>query len=203
MHCFFVCWDKVTAGILANRKKLTWRTKEGEKSSNYFGSVTQASTVQIGTDASGSAVYVPMKNLMPMVNPNDLVIGGWDISGMNLGDAMRRSAVLDVTLQDQLYEEMSALKPMPSIYFPDFIAANQADRADNVLVGSTQEQMDKIREDIRGFRQEMALIKSLFCGLLTPNGSRTSRRASTTPRKISWMLFGVGRRKSLRQLFSP
>ena len=151
MHCFFVCWDKVTAGILANRKKLTWRTKEGEKSSNYFGSVTQASTVQIGTDASGSAVYVPMKNLMPMVNPNDLVIGGWDISGMNLGDAMRRSAVLDVTLQDQLYEEMSALKPMPSIYFPDFIAANQADRADNVLVGSTQEQMDKIREPSQRF----------------------------------------------------
>ena len=170
MHCFFVCWDKVTAGILANRKKLTWRTKEGEKSSNYFGSVTQASTVQIGTDASGSAVYVPMKNLMPMVNPNDLVIGGWDISGMNLGDAMRRSAVLDVTLQDQLYEEMSALKPMPSIYFPDFIAANQAERADNVLVGSTQEQMDKIREDIRGFKARNGLDKVVV--LWTANTER-------------------------------
>merc|ERR1711871_1233039 len=160
----------VTAGILANRKKLTWRTKEGEKSSNHFGSVTQASTVQIGTDASGSAVYVPMKNLLPMVNPNDLVIGGWDISGMNLGEAMRRSAVLDVTLQDQLYEEMSALKPMPSIYFPDFIAANQADRADNILVGSKQEQMDKIREDIRGFKARNGLDKVVV--LWTANTER-------------------------------
>ena len=61
---------------------MTWRTKEGEKSANYFGSVTQASTTQLGTDASGAPVYVPLKNLMPMVSPNDLVLGGWDISGV-------------------------------------------------------------------------------------------------------------------------
>jgi myo-inositol-1-phosphate synthase len=59
---------------------MTWRTKEGVKTANYFGSITQASTVQIGTNSSGSAVHVPLKNLMPMVDPNDLVIGGWDIS---------------------------------------------------------------------------------------------------------------------------
>ena len=59
---------------------MTWATKEGVKTSNYFGSVTQASTTQIGTNAAGAAVYVPLKNLLPMVNPNDLVIGGWDIS---------------------------------------------------------------------------------------------------------------------------
>jgi len=72
--------SQCTAGIIANRKKMTWRTKEGVKTANYFGSITQASTVQIGTNSSGSAVHVPLKNLMPMVDPNDLVIGGWDIS---------------------------------------------------------------------------------------------------------------------------
>lgn len=41
---------------------------------------------------------------------------------------MRRAKVLDVTLQDQLYEHMQAFQPLPSIYFPDFIAANQAER---------------------------------------------------------------------------
>lgn len=44
------------------------------------------------------------------------------------GDAMKRAQVLDVGLQDQLYPHMQALQPLPSIYFPDFIAANQADR---------------------------------------------------------------------------
>ena len=30
------------AGILANQKKLSWRTKDGEVHANYFGSLTQA-----------------------------------------------------------------------------------------------------------------------------------------------------------------
>lgn len=72
----------MTAGILANQKKLKWMTKEGEKTSNYFGSITQASTTQIGTTAAGGAVHVPLKNMVPMVEPNDLVVGGWDISGV-------------------------------------------------------------------------------------------------------------------------
>lgn len=71
---------------------------------------------------------------------------------MNLGEAMRRAKVLEVSLQGQLYEEMATMTPLPSIYFPDFIAANQAVRADNVLVGSKQEQMDQIRADIQGFK---------------------------------------------------
>lgn len=142
----------VTAGILANRANTTWRTKEGVKSANYFGSITQASTVKLGTDSAGNSVYVPMKNLLPLVEPNDLVIGGWDISKHNLGDSMRRAKVLDIALQDQLYEEMSQMVPLPSIYFPDFIAANQADRADNVLTGTKFEQMEHIRQDIRDFK---------------------------------------------------
>lgn len=54
-----------------------------------------------------------------------LVIDGWDISIDNIGDAMRKAQVLDVTLQDQVYEKLSTLQPRPSIYDPDFIAANQ------------------------------------------------------------------------------
>lgn len=71
-----------------------------------------------------------------MVDPNDLVLGGWDISSMNLGDAMKRARVLDHDLQRQLYPSMKNITPMPSIYFRDFIAANQEDRADNVLTGT-------------------------------------------------------------------
>lgn len=63
---------------------------------------------------------------------------------MNMGEAMKRSKVLEPSLQGQLYDEMAAMVPLPSIYFPDFIAANQADRADNVLTGTKQEQMDKV-----------------------------------------------------------
>eukprot|EP00617_Octactis_speculum_P013672 CAMPEP_0185743582 /NCGR_PEP_ID=MMETSP1174-20130828/1377_1 /TAXON_ID=35687 /ORGANISM="Dictyocha speculum, Strain CCMP1381" /LENGTH=535 /DNA_ID=CAMNT_0028416391 /DNA_START=25 /DNA_END=1632 /DNA_ORIENTATION=+ len=160
----------VTAGIIANQQKMTWRTKEGEKSANYFGSLTQASTVKLGNDPNGAAVHIPLKQLSPMVEPNDLVIGGWDISGMTIGDAMQRAKVLDVNLQDKLYPLMKDMKPLPSIYFPDFIAANQADRADNVLTGTKQQQLDKIRQDIREFKAANNLDKIVV--LWTANTER-------------------------------
>lgn len=51
----------------------------------------------------------------------------------------------DYDLQQKLKPMMVDKKPLPSIYFPDFIAANQSDRADNVLAGTKQEQMDQVR----------------------------------------------------------
>lgn len=54
-----------------------------------------------------------------------LVIDGWDICGDNVGDAMRKAKVLDVALQDQIYDKLSQLAPRPSVFDADFIAANQ------------------------------------------------------------------------------
>jgi len=148
-----------TAGILANKMKMTWETKTGTKSANYFGSVTQASTSRLGGHGPNCAdVYVPFKALLPMVNPDDIVLGGWDISSMNLADAMKRSKVLDWHLQEQLRPHMEHMVPLPSIYYPDFIAANQEERADNVLLGeSKQAHLEQIRKDIREFKAKNGL----------------------------------------------
>ena len=80
----------VTAGILANKHNISWNTKKGKKTPNYFGSITQASTTKIGLNGH-EEVFLPLKEIVPMVNPNDWVIGGWDISGYNLADAMARA----------------------------------------------------------------------------------------------------------------
>ena len=61
---------------------------------------------------------------------------------------------------------------MPSIYFPDFIAANQSDRADNVLTGTKREQMDVIRGNIRDFKAREGLEKVIV--LWTANTERFS-----------------------------
>jgi len=158
------------AGALANKLGLEWETKEGMVKANYWGSVLLASTVKLGNDVQGKSVYTPMSNMLPMLNPNDVVWGGWDISGMNLGDAMKRAKVLPVELQRKLYPIMKEIKPMPSVYFPDFIAANQEDRADNVLNGTKQEQMDQIRKDIRDFKLKNELDKVIV--LWTANTER-------------------------------
>jgi myo-inositol-1-phosphate synthase len=162
----------LTAALEANKNKLQWRTKTGVQSANWFGSITQASTVLIGSDASFKDVYLPMKDLVPMVNPDNIILDGWDISSLNIGDAMRRAEVLDVNLQDQLYEKLSKLKPRPSIYDKDFIAANQEDRADNTIQGTRYEQLQKIREDIRDFKKKNHLDKVVV--LWTANTERFS-----------------------------
>lgn len=162
----------LTAGIMANKLDIRWRTKEGEMRPNYFGSVTQSSTVKIGTDVAGRNVFAPLKNLLPMVNPNDLVIGGWDISSLNLAESMRRAQVLDFDLQRNLYSLLSAMHPLPSIYYPDFIAANQSDRADNVLPGNKQDHLEEIRKNIRDFKANNELDKVIV--LWTANTERFS-----------------------------
>jgi myo-inositol-1-phosphate synthase len=149
----------VTAGIIANKNKMTWETKEGTRNADYVGSLTQASTVRLGLNEYGESVYIPFKNLLPMVEPNDLVLGGWDISSMNLADSMKRAQVLDVDLQKQLRPFMEQMVPLPSIYLDGFIAANQNDRADNVIKGNRQDQLETIRADIRHFKAQNGLDK--------------------------------------------
>ena len=163
----------VTAGILANRQKLIWETRESPRAANYYGSLVMASTVKLGTDAkTGQDFNIPLHNMLPMVHPNDLVIGGWDISNMDIAAAMDRAQVLEPTLKAQVKKEMSMMKPLPSIYYPDFIAANQGERANNVIPGdkACMEHVEHLRNDIREFKDIHDLDKVIV--LWTANTER-------------------------------
>lgn len=142
----------VTGGILANRHGLSWNTKEGKHDADYFGSMVMSSVVPVGGDPEGNNVCFPLTSFVPMVHPNDLVLGGWDLSGMDLASAMERAEVFDYDLQRKLKPLMEGLKPLPTIFDKDFIAANQADRATNVLKGTKQEKLDQVRKQIRDFK---------------------------------------------------
>lgn len=162
----------VTAGILANKHKITWETKHGIKDANYYGSITQSSTVRLGCGEHGD-IFVPLKNLVPFVDPNDLVLGGWDINNMNMADAMQRAAVFDYTFQEKLRPYMKDMVPMPSIYYPQYIASNQADRANNLIPGDDKQvHLDHIRQDIRDFKAKNGLDKVIV--LWTANTERYS-----------------------------
>lgn len=160
----------LTAALEANRRQLQWRKRTGVQKANWFGSITQASTVLIGSDEDGKDVHMPMRDLVPMVDPDDIIVDGWDISSANIGDAMQRAQVLDVELQDQLYKHLSTLQPRPSIYDADFIAANQSERADNLIKGTKFEQYEQLRRDIRDFKQKSGVDTVLV--LWTANTER-------------------------------
>ncbi|KAJ4395846.1 Myo-inositol-1-phosphate synthase [Gnomoniopsis smithogilvyi] len=138
----------VTAGIIANRRGLVWDTREGSQAANYYGSLVMASTMKLGTDVKTNAdVNIPFHDVLPMVHPNDL--------------AMDRAGVLEPTLKSLVRKEMAEMKPLPSIYYPDFIAANQEDRADNVIPGTKacMAHVEQIRKDIQTFKSQHGLDK--------------------------------------------
>ncbi|TPX35966.1 inositol-3-phosphate synthase [Synchytrium microbalum] len=163
----------LTASIIANRRDLYWRTKDGRVNSNYLGSLTQSSTLKMGRDAiTGQDAYIPFSQILPMVHPNDLVLGGWDISKKTLAEAMERACVLEWDLQRQVWDEMNGLRPLPSVYYPDYIAANQSERADNLIPGSKYDQLNHIRRDIANFKNVNGLDRVIV--VWTANTERYS-----------------------------
>jgi myo-inositol-1-phosphate synthase len=139
---------------------------------NYFGSVTQASTVKIGM-VDGKEVFTPLGSVVPMVHPNDIVLGGWDINDANLLVAAKRAKVLDVTLVREVAKDLEAIVPLPGVYDAAFIASNQKDRVNHVIPGTKADQVEQIRKDIREFKAKHGLDKVVV--LWTANTERYSK----------------------------
>ena len=165
-----------TASLLAHQHAVTWETRTGTKKPNYFGSLCLASTTSLGLDSNDEEVYVPFNSLLPMIDPKDLVVSGWDISGMDLYNSCKRAQVLEPDLLNKLEPYLSALKPLKSVYFPDFIAENQEERADNVLVGTKKENLEQLRNDIKVFKSRNMLEKVIV--MWTANTERFSELCS-------------------------
>lgn len=150
------------ASVIANKKKLQWEDKTGIKYANYYGSLTQSSTIRVGIDnKTKQHVHIPFSKLVPLVDPNHLVIHGWDISSSNLFQACQNAQVLEKPLLDQLKTDLENIQPWPGIYLPTFIAQNQTSRA-NHLIESKSTVLDYVREigkNIRQFKEENKLDK--------------------------------------------
>ncbi len=66
---------------------------------------------------------------------------------------------------------MKRFAPMKSIYYPDFIAANQTERANNLLEGQNKKQhLETIKKNIRDFKKDNNLDKVVI--LWTANTER-------------------------------
>lgn len=181
----------VTACTLANKYGIEWENQRGKRKADYLGSLTQAATTRLGFDPeTNEEIYVQLKDLVPMASPNQFVFGGWDISSLTLDKSMDRAKVLDLDLKRNLrahpeIAKVLAQQPLPGLYYPDFIAANQDERADHILNGDKNgrpvetrkmKDMEKIRTDIREFKAKHKLDKVIV--LWTAN---TERFCTVTP----------------------
>ena len=116
----------------------------------------------MSNDNKFSEVHKTIKDLVPLVNPNDLEITGWDISDFNMYESCLRARVLEPHLIEQLKPELEKLKPMKSAFVPDFVASNQADRVNNVFEGSNRFIINQIRNDIAEFKKKVESVVVLW-----------------------------------------
>ena len=88
------------AGVLAIRKGLA----------NPIGSLTQMGTIRLGKRTEGRSPKI--NEVVPLVDLDDVVFGGWDIFEENSYQAARTAGVLEPSLLDQIKPELEAIKPM-------------------------------------------------------------------------------------------
>jgi len=144
----------VVGATAANREQMQWNTRNGIQKANYYGSITQSSTVHLGWDGK-EQIYVPFSKILPLVDPNELIIDGWDINNANLYEAAQRARVFEPELLEKLRPHLESINPKPSVYYPDFIASNQEDRANNLIEGQSKKaHLEHLRSDIRNFKEK-------------------------------------------------
>ena len=151
------------AGLLAYRKKLKWQNKDGEHTVQFLGSISQMGSVHIGYDDRGTPHSRLFKEITPMYEPDELVVGGWDICSDDLYTSALKSRVIELALLTQMKEDLSKIVPLPSIFNPSFVATNQVDRANNILCASTlRAKVDQIKSDIATFQATHNLQKTVI-----------------------------------------
>jgi myo-inositol-1-phosphate synthase len=149
-------------GLQAHQLQLEWENKRGTHKPVFFGSISQLGSVHIGykDDKPHSKLF---KDMGDMANPEDIVLDGWDICSDDLYTTSKKNGIVDYDLREQLHTQLESIVPLPSVYYPDFIATNQKSRADNILKNKNKwEDVMCIINDIKTFKAKNKLNKVII-----------------------------------------
>jgi myo-inositol-1-phosphate synthase len=140
------------AGVLNVRKGLA----------TPIGSLTQMGTIRLGKRTEARSPLI--KDFVPLASLDDLVFGGWDIFPDNIYEAAKHAAVLEDRHLDPIKDELSAIKPMKAVFFPEYVK-----RLHGTYVkegANKMELAEQLREDIRRFKAENGCdrLVMIWCG---------------------------------------
>jgi myo-inositol-1-phosphate synthase len=130
----------LVAGVEAVRRELA----------KPIGSVTQMGRVRLGKRTENRNPLV--KDLVPLANLADVRFGGWDVFPESAYETAVHAKVLDKDLLEKLKAPLSALKPMPAVFAPEYVKRLHGT---HVKKGKTKLDLgEQLREDIRGFMKK-------------------------------------------------
>ncbi|MDH3202791.1 MAG: inositol-3-phosphate synthase [Myxococcales bacterium] len=127
-----------------------------------IGSLTQMDTLRLGKRTEARSPMI--RDFVPIANIDDLVFGGWDLFRDNAYEAAIKAEVLTTDHLNAVKDELSAIKPMESVFFPEYVKRL---RGENVKASEDKMELaEAVREDIRRFKKENGLDRcvAVWCG---------------------------------------
>jgi myo-inositol-1-phosphate synthase len=125
------------AGVAAMRKGMA----------QPFGSLTQMGRIRLGkrTDEKNPLV----KDFVPLVRPECLTFGGWDVYEDNSYDAACKAEVLDPKLLEGVRDTLESIRPMSAVFEQDYVKRIHGDNVKRAA--NKMDQAEALRDDIRNF----------------------------------------------------
>lgn len=140
------------------------------------GSLTQMGTLRLGKRTDKRSPLI--RDFVSLAGMDDLVFGGWDLFKDDAYEAAVNADVLTAKDLNAVKEELSAIKPMEAVFFPEFVKRL---KGENVKSGSDKMELaEAVREDIRRFKKENGVDRcvAVWCGSTEVHRDPTEVHAS-------------------------
>jgi myo-inositol-1-phosphate synthase len=127
-----------------------------------YGSLTQMQKVPLGQHTTSPVI--PIKQLVPLADPSDLVFGGWDIFPENAYETATAAGALPGELLAPVREELEAVRPWPGVFERAYVR-NLHGR--HLKRGPTKMHLaEALMRDIEAFRRSHRLQRAVmvWCG---------------------------------------
>jgi myo-inositol-1-phosphate synthase len=123
-----------------------------------IGSVTQMGRIRLGKRTENRSPLV--KEFVPLAELANVRFGGWDIFPDSAFDTAMQAKVLETDLLEELKEPLSALKPMPAVFFPEYVKRLNGT---HVKKAATKRDLgEALREDIRRFMKAEGCARAVM-----------------------------------------
>jgi myo-inositol-1-phosphate synthase len=127
-----------------------------------FGSLTQMQKIRLGKRTNPR--FVPIKELVPLAEPKDLVFGAWDIFPDNAYEAARGAGVLPPEMLAQVRAELEAVVPWPGVFDRAYVRNLDGK---HVKSGPTKRHLAQaLMQDMEDFRSSQGVDRAVavWCG---------------------------------------
>ena len=110
------------------------------------GSLTQLGTIRLGKRTEGRVPKI--SEFVPLASLGQLEFAGWDLFPDDAYEAAQNARVLEQAHLDQIKGELSQIKPMKAVFYPDYVKRLHGTHTKQAA--SKADMVEAVRDDIRG-----------------------------------------------------